>query len=137
MSDIVIAVEDVLEGTDASDVGAIVGGDGRTLLVHSDITGPVLLDIIERRTQTPIYSTSFTAGTTGPLYDVPQVDEFWGLDLIGYNWRYLPTVAQLAAAPGAPAWLGGRSYMHVYRFPTASDGTVRAVFIRNIVALPV
>jgi hypothetical protein len=122
----------VIEGTDASDVGAIVRGDGRTLLVHTDINGLVQLDIIERRTQTPIYSTTFSAGSSGPLYDTPQVDAYWGLDLIGYNFRYLPTVAQLLAQ-GA-AWKGGRTYDHVYRFPTTLYGTVRAIFRRTIIA---
>jgi len=131
LSDIVTVTDDVLEGTDCSDVGVIVGADGRTMLVHSDVTGPVLLDIIERRSQVAIYSTSFSAGSSGPLYDTPQVDKYWGLDLIGYNWRYLPTVAALALQ--SATWKGGRTYDHVYRFPVAG-GIIRAVFRRTIIA---
>lgn len=132
MSDIVVVVDDVTEGTDAADVGQIVGDDGRTLLVHTDISGPVLLDIIERRSQIAIYSTSFSAGSTGPLYDVPQLDNYWGLDLVGYNFRYTPTVVQLALQ--SAAWKGGRTYDHCYRFPRTGGGTTRAIFRRTIIA---
>lgn len=135
MSEIVVVMDNVQEGSDCSDVGVICRGDGRTMLTHSFVSGVVLLDIFERRTGVSIYSTSFAAGTAGPLYDVPQVDDYWGLDLIGYNWRYLPTVAALALQ-GA-AWLGGRTYDHIYRIPTSTDGIIRAVFRRTIDALPV
>jgi len=135
MSDIVIVRDEVQEGTDVSNVGAIVGGDGRTLLTHSDVAGVVSLDIFESRTQTPIYSTTFSAGSTGPLYDVPQDDDYWGLDDIGYNWRHKVTVAALALQGAAQ--LGGRRYLHVYRIPTVSYGTVRAVFEWKIGALPI
>jgi hypothetical protein len=111
-------------------VGAIVRGDGRTLLVAGDIVGNVALDIIERRTQVAIYSTTFAPGGAGPVYNTPQVDNYWGLDLIGYNFRFLPTVAAL----GAAAWKGGRTYDHVYRFTTTSDGVIRAIFRRHVVA---
>jgi len=130
MTDIVVAEDEVQEGSDCSDVGAIVVGDGRTLLVSTDVSGQVTLDIIERRSQTPIYSTTFAAGSSGPLYDTPFTDNYWGLDTVGGNWRYKPTHAQL----GAAAWKGGRTYDHVYSIPTTNHGTIRAIFRRKIIA---
>ena len=133
MSDIVIVADDVQEGVDSTDVGVIVGDDGRTMLVHTDIDGMVQLDIIERRTDTPIFSTTFAPGSTGPLYDTPQVDAYWAdMDLIGFNFRRKVTVAELALQGAVER--GGRTYDHVYRFNRVGGGVTRAIFRHHITA---
>jgi hypothetical protein len=136
MTVIVRIEDDVLEGTDAWNVGALAvpraGFDGPVLLTQSDISGVISLDIYTPASSTAVYSTTFAKtlnqDSVSEAVHTLAVDS---LDDRGHNFKHQVRVGDV----GAGILKGGRRYTMVYQFPTARDGIVKAVWVWNIDAL--
>jgi hypothetical protein len=124
MTDIVVVEDPVEEGADAHNLGQVARPIG-TFLVQADVTSWGL-DVYERGNNTAIYTISGQAAAL-VIFDTPQTDGYWGLDLVGYNFRHY--VTQVALAGQSAVLEGGRRYLFHYNFITASDGTLHARFI--------
>jgi hypothetical protein len=68
------------------------------------------------------------------IFDTPQTDGYWGLDLIGYNFRH--ELTQTALATQSATLEGGKKYLCHYSFVTTNDGTLHARFVWNVFAGP-
>ncbi len=131
MTDLIVE-KDVLEGTDnyndASVAIASSGSDDGVLLVTSDVSGSISLDVFEDGVAAAVYSTTMSAASVIENVPIP-----WRVDSTGYNFRHRIAIATV----GANTLKGGRRYEMIYRIPTTNDGTLRLVFVWNIRSLEV
>jgi hypothetical protein len=127
MTDIIIVEGPVEEGAGAHNVGQVTRPNG-DLLVQADVT-TWGVDAFERGSNTAIYTLAAQAPAL-VIFDTPQTDGYWGLDLVGYNFRHEVTQAALAAQSADLE--GGKRYLFHYSFVTVVDGTIHARFIWQI-----
>ncbi|NOT45598.1 MAG: hypothetical protein HOP14_13425 [Acidobacteria bacterium] len=99
--------------------------DDDVLLVTSDVSGSISLDIFEAGNATAVYSTTFAASTVIVNTPLP-----WRLDSIGRNFR--KKIADATVGAGGTVLRGGRDYDCIVRIPTVADGTLRLKFVQTI-----
>lgn len=138
----ILLIEDtVAEGTDFWLVAAVAvprpGTAGPVLLVQSDISGSIALNVYLPSSSVAVYSTTFVKtlqqnGSSLAAIHAATVDSLWeDVDTIGHNFIYHITEADLTAG----LLKGGRRYSFVFGIPTTRDGTVKVVFEATIAAL--
>lgn len=136
MTNAYVVEQDVLEGTDNYNVGAVAvavaGQTDETLITTSDIDGATItFAIYEQGNGTALYST--TLSKTDVWFNTAQVDAFWkNADTVGYNFRHRVSLATIGIA-----LKGGRRYHMVYSVPTSANGTLRIVHVWNVRSLHV
>jgi hypothetical protein len=131
--------QEVIEGTDAYNVGAITipraGFQNGVLLTQADVTGSITLNVYLPASSTVLYTTAFSKtliqdGTLEAIH-AATVDKDWP-DAIGHNFQHQIRAADLAAYVTPLVLKGGRSYTFEYLIPTLRDGTVPAIFVWDI-----
>ena len=124
-----VVIESIVEeGTDNQNVGQVAKPDG-TFILEADVPAGWALDVYEKANSVPIYSLAGQS-TSGVIFDTPQLDGFWGIDDIGYNFRH--PVTQVALATQSASLEGGRRYLFLYQFPTMTEGILVSRFIWRI-----
>lgn len=127
-----IVYDDVFEGADFNIDGQIAissdTSDDGVLLVTSDVTGLISIDIFEVGDADPVFSTTQTAAQVIVNSPIP-----WRKDDIGRNFRYKVKRANV----GVGVLKGGKRYRIIVRIPTAEDGELRCLWVPTIVALEV
>jgi len=131
MTNAYVVEQNVLEGTDNWNVGAVAvavaGQTDETLITTSDIDGSITFAIYEQGNGTALYST--TLSKTDVWLNTPRVDAFWkNMDTVGYNFIHRVALSTI----GATLLKGGRRYHMVYSVPTSANGTLRLVHIWNV-----
>lgn len=127
---ILIAEDDVLEGTDNYNDGEIViassTADDGVLLTTSDVDGSITLQLFEPGSATALYTTTLSASSV-----IVNTAIAWRLDSVGRNFRHRVKQTDV----GAAVLKGGRRYHFVYSIPTLVDGVLRCVWVWNIRSL--
>lgn len=134
MTNAYVVEEDVLEGTDNTNVAAVAvavpGQADESLVTQADINGTIAFAIYLQGNASALFSASLNK--TDVWFNTPQTDAFWkNMDSVGYNFRHQVSIATV----GSSVLRGGRRFHMVYSVPTLLYGTLKLVHIWNVLPL--